>query len=561
MKGILAILAFSLSSGLITPVEAKLSNAELKIGITQEFENLNPIVGQMYATNFIQAAVYRSSVMMDAQGKWLPLLVKKIPTIENKLASFRTKNGVKSITSTWEIHDNAMWGDGTPLTCADLKFGWEVGSNPNVSVPSREPYDMIESIEWNPKQERKCTINFKTARWDFFMNTPPPIPRHIEGPVYEQYKNQKEGYDQNSNYNKNASLPGLYNGPYRVSELSLGSHVVLVPNEKFYGKKPAIQKLVIKLIPNTGTLEANLRSGNIDMISTLGLSFDEALSLDKKAREEKLPYNVHFQTGTTYEHIDLNLDNEILKDIRVRRALVHAINRNDLTNSLFEGKQTAAIHDRSPMDPLFTKDPKKIILYESSKREARRLLDEAGWKQGADGIRVKDGKRLSLQLMTTAGNKTRELVQTMLQSQWKEVGVEITIKNEPARVFFGDTMKQRKFGGLAMFAWVSTPGVASRAIQHSKEIPTKENNWSGSNYSGWKNMAVDDLYGKMETEFNAQKRTSIAQEIMRNYTNDVPVIPLFYRSDNAVLPKNLKGVTLSGHAFMETYNVENWRIE
>ena len=355
--------------------------------------------------------------------------------------------------------------------------------------------------------------------------------------------------------------PGLYSGPYVISELKFGSHIIFTPNPHFYGTKPNIKKIVVKLIPNTGTMEAFLRSGEIDVIASLGISFDQAVEIEKKVKAEKLPLVVIFQDGTTYEHIDFNLDQEILKDIRMRKALSHAINKKEITDSLFAGKQKPALHDRSPIDSAYTDDPKKVFLYKYDKKMARQLLDEMGWVPGKDGVREKNGQRLRIAFATTAGDKTREQVQALLQSYWKDVGVEVEIKNELARVFFGETLKQRKFQGMAMFAWSTVPELGLRVIHHSSAIPTLENNWSGSNRMGWKNSKVDSLYDQFDGEFNRNKRRKILQEIMKEYTRDIPVIPMYYRADVAVRPANLEGFEVTGTAFYETYNAEKWNVK
>jgi len=541
------------------------TNEELKIGISQEFETMNPLIASMVASTYLGAMVNRQMVYLTADGKWEPQLAKSIPTLENggaKLIDAKDKKGnkVKGLVATWEILENAKWGDGKPVTCEDIKFSWQVGKNPNVSIPSREGYEVIEKIDIDAKNNKKCTLTLNKARFDYYQLVPTPMPKHLEEPVLKKHGSRNQGYDQNTVYAKNPTNPGLYNGPYVVSELKLGSHLVFTPNPHFYGKQPNIKKIIVKLIQNTGTLEANLRSGTIDLISTLGLTFDQALALEKKVKTDGSPFNVLFQPGTTYEHIDLNLDNPILKDVKVRKALVHAINREELVQALFEGKQKVAHHNISQIDPAYTVDPSKVSIYNFNRRESERLLDEAGWKKGADGIREKDGQKLSLQFMTTAGNKVRENVQTMLQGQWKNAGVEVIIKNEPARVFFGETTKKRKYGAMAMYAWVSIPDSTNRSTLHSTSIATEKNGWAGQNYTGWANKTTDTLIDQFETEFNLAKRNEIAQKIVKEYTNDVPVIPLYYRADISVTPKNITGYRMTGHQFYETFEIENWNL-
>ena len=539
------------------------TNAELKIGMSQEFENLNPLIGTMVATTYMQYLVNRSMMTLTPESKWAPQMAKSVPSLTNGGAKLNDpKDPTKGMTVTWEIIPKAKWGDGKDVTCDDIKFAWEAGQNENISVGERESYTNISSITWNEKTPKKCVIAFKKARWDFYKLTPTPLPRHIEGPVLEKYGKTPQGYDQNSEYTKNPTNPGLYNGPYVISELKLGSHVTFTPNPHFYGQQPNIKKIIFKLIPNTGTMEANLRSGTIDMICTLGLAFDQAVAFDKKVNAEKLPFKVLFKEGTTYEHIDLNLDNPILADIKVRKALVYAINREELTKAIFEGKQRVAVSNVSPVDAnWYTESPAKITLYKSSKKEAAKLLDEAGWKMGADGFRSKDGKRLSLSFMTTAGNKTRETVQTYLQSQWKGVGIEVLIKNEPARVFFAETTRKRAFTGMVMYAWVSSPESSPRSTLHSTSIPSSKNAFSGQNQPGWINANVDKYLDQLDVEFNSGKRRDLVQKTLKEYTEQVPVIPLFYRSEIAVVPTNLENFRIAGHQVYETNEVEKWNLK
>lgn len=536
------------------------SNKELKIGISQEFENLNPLIMTMSATVYIYNMVGRALVTMDANSKWVPQLAKEIPSMEKGTAKLVDFGGKNKLVATWVIKDSAKWGDGKPVTCEDFAFARNVAASPTVSIGEKETFTQVEKIEWDAKTPKKCTFTYDKARWDFYsLGRFFPLPKHLEEPIFAKHGSKKEGYEKNSLYVKNATNPGLYNGPYIISEVKLGDHVTLVPNPQWTEEKPKIQKIIVKLIPNTGTLEANLRSGQIDMIGTMGvLALDQAISFEKKVKSEGLPFNVIYTPSVTYEHIDVNLDNPILKDPRIRQALVFAANREEMVKALFEGKQEVADHFISPKDPWYTNDPKLIKVYRYSRREATRLLEEAGWKMGADGYRTKNGKKLSFTFMTTAGNKTRELVQVYLQEQWKQIGVEVTIKNEPARVYFSETTKKRKYDSLAMYAWVSSPENNPKSNLTTKNIPNEKNGWSGQNYPGWSNKEVDQACENLDVEFNANKRRELAIKISKAYSEEVPVIPLFYRSDVSVIPPTLKNYVPTGHQYAETGFVESW---
>jgi peptide/nickel transport system substrate-binding protein len=171
------------------------------------------------------------------------------------------------------------------------------------------------------------------------------------------------------------------------------------------------------------------------------------------------------------------------------------------------------------------------------------------------------GERLSLELMTTAGNRTRELVQQVLQSQWREAGVEIRIRNEPARVFFGETVTKRRFTGMAMFAWLSAPESVPRLTLHSAHITRAGNNWSGQNYTAYANPEVDRLLDAIETELDREKRRALWAQLQKTYAGDLPVIPLFFRADPFIVPKWLTGVVPTGHQDPTPYWVENWGVK
>jgi len=213
----------------------------------------------------------------------------------------------------------------------------------------------------------------------------------------------------------------------------------------------------------------------------------------------------------------------------------------------------------SPLDWVVSKD---IRRYPYDPKRAATLLDDAGWRLGSGGIRRDaKGAPLKLVLMTTAGNRSRELVEQVLQSQWRALGIDVRIRNEPARVFFGQTLTRRKFSALAMFAWISAPESVPRTTLHSTMIPTKANNYSGQNFTGFRNAEMDRLIDRIEVELDRDKRKALWARLQRIYTEELPVIPLYFRAEAYIMPKWLKGIEPTGHQFPSTLWVENWRAE
>jgi peptide/nickel transport system substrate-binding protein len=383
------------------------------------------------------------------------------------------------------------------------------------------------------------------------------IPAHLEGPVVQALANPGD-YNKNTLYNRAPTTAGLWNGPYKLAQIQPGAFLVFEPNPHWWGQKPYFKRITVKTIENTATLEANLRSGDVDFISgVLGLSMDQGLSM---AREPALKqkYDFEFPLGLNYEHIDLNRNNPLLKDKRVRQALLLGIDRETLVKQLVDGKYPVAHSWVNPLEPGF--DP-NVTKYPYDPTRARLLLEQAGFKAGADGIRVNAaGQRLSLEYMTTAGNKLRELIQQVLQNQWKQVGVEVVIKNEPARTYFGETLKKQQFTALAQLAWSSVPELPPSATLATSAIPTAGNNFAGANYSQFSHPEMDKLIDKLQRELDPAKRKPLWAEMQKIYTDELPVLPLFFRTDVFVVPKWLTGVIRPGQLPSNSYAVETWGV-
>jgi peptide/nickel transport system substrate-binding protein len=547
LKAILIALVVYTSAGSPSTIAAK---DKLVIGITQFPSTFHPNIDSMAAKSYILAMTARPFTVFDANWELICMLCTELPTLENGLAKKeRTPGGKQGIAVTYSIQPKALWGDGVAVSTKDVLFTWKVGRHPKSSVGNMELYRSIYKID--VKDEKTFTFHFDKLTFDYnSINDFILIPAHID----EANFSNPEVYKNRTAFDTDTLNKGLYFGPYKITEVAPGSHVVLDRNPTWYGKSPAFNRIVVRAIGNTAAMEANLVSGGLDMIAgELGLSIDQAISFEKRHKQK---YNVIYQPGLVYEHIDLNLENPLLQDIRIRKALIYAIDRKAISESLFGGRQPVAHSSVNPLDWVFAEDVPKYA-YDPEKTAA--LLDEAGWSIKNRGVRTNaKGQELTFEIMTTAGNRTRELVQQILQSQWKAVGFDIKIKNEPARVFFGRTMTERRYSGLGMYAWMSSPENVPRTTLHSEHIPTKANNFAGQNYTSYKNAEIDELLETIETQLDKSKRKELWRRLQHIYANELPVLPLYFRANAYILPKWLTGVEPTGHQYSTTLWVENW---
>ncbi len=537
---------------LALPGAARAQHDQLVIGISQFPSTFNPLIDTMAARDYILGLARRPFTVYDKDWQLVCMLCTRLPTLGNRMAIPETLPGGRiGVAITYTIQPGATWGDGVPVTTDDVLFTWQVGRHPQSGVANGELFRRILSVE--AKDARTFTLHFDRLTFDYnAINDFQILPVHLERAAFAE----PAEYRNKSLYETDTTNPGLYFGPYKITKVVRGQYVVLERNPTWWGRKPAFAKIVVKAIETTPALEANLLAGGIDMIAgELGMTVDGALAFERRNRPE---WTVIYKPGLSYDHITVNMDNPALADRRVRQALLYGLDRKSMVQQIFQGKQEVANSLVNPLD--WCADP-KVKTYPFDPVKAGRLLDAAGWSLGADGQRRNaKGEKLSVELMTTAGMRNREVMELVCQQAWKRLGIDVTLRNQPARTFFGETVLKHAFPSLALFAWMSSPENVPRLTLYSDMVPTKENNFAGENVGGYKNPQMDRLIDAIEVQLDRDKRRDLWYRLQELYAEDLPDLPLTFRADPFILPKWLQGVEPTGHQYPTTLWVENWRV-
>lgn len=529
-----------------------LAKDDLVIGVAQFPSSLHPDIDAEVVKAYVVDFGLRPITAFDTDWKNSCLLCTELPTLQNGLAKYEQQpDGSQGMAVTIKLKPDLKWGDGVPVTAKDLAFTWKVGKDPASGFSNVNPWDRatkVDVIDDHTAVMHLAKVTVTYNQWDQI------IPEHIEGPIYDAAKAPGD-YIKQTAYNRAPTTPGLWDGPYMIGTYQSGAQILLVPNPSWAGTKPGFKHIAIKLIENTAALQANLLSGDVDMVNGegVGLSIDQVIALKQQHPDQ---FTYIFKPGLTYEHIDMKKENPFLSDVRVRQALLYAIDRKTLVGKLFQGLQPVADSWVNPLDPNHTTD---VTTYAYDPAKAKSLLDAAGWKPGADGIRRNAaGDRLSFEFSTTAGNRLRELVQQVLQSQWKAAGIETTIKNDPPRTLFGEDTKKRTYTGLIMYAWSSAVGESPLRTLGTSQIPSEANNFGGANYPGFSDPQMDADIARASAELDPAKQKVIWADMQKIYTEKLPVLPLFFRSEAHVIPKWLAGYAPTGHGDYGPLWAENW---
>jgi peptide/nickel transport system substrate-binding protein len=544
MRGVLTALALVLGASAAWAGEP----GTLTIGLSQFPPDMHPDVGHTSVKDYVLDAASRPVVSFDLAGNVVCVLCTEVPSIKNGLAKVvDLPGGGKGMEVTFHLRDDIFWGDGVKVTARDVAFAFRVAKAfaPTPNVVYEKAVD-----------DHTVVVSLDATRYDFARLIDRPLPEHIEAKRFAAAKAPLD-YDHASAYNSDPTNPGLWDGPYRITGFVANQTITLEPNPYWRGTKPGYAKVAMRLLENTAALEANLLSGDVDTISTaVGLSLDQVLGLEK-AHPDRFTY--FYLSTPAYEHLALDLANPLLADRRVRQAMMMAIDRQTIVSKLFRGKQKVAGSFLEPSQFGWHKDT-KIWPYDPV--AAKKLLAEAGFKPGADGVLVSPGgERFALTLITTSGNYERQLVEQVLQTEFRAIGIAVDIRNEPARTMFGETLWQRQFTGMVLYSTDPSPDLVPFISYDSQAIPTAANSYFGKNYVGYSSKAMDAALETARTELDPGRRYADWKTILDLYAEDVPELPLFFQTEAFIEPQTLTGMVPPKYRDYSTMWLEDWRAK
>jgi peptide/nickel transport system substrate-binding protein len=452
---------------------------------------------------------------------------------------------VQQLAITYHWNDKLTWSDGIPLTAADSVFAYELArKNAPLGEEARLLLDRTANYEKIDDYTTKATLQPDLIGSGFFLSYWTPLPQHL----------LKDVAPADIRASEFAQKPVGY-GPYVVESRS-SNEIRFVRNPYYYGTIPATSQVVLTTMSGVDMIRANLQNGNLDVAITDRVAIDQYAFIDQDARAG-LP--VTYLRSPVWEHIDYNLDVQILQDIKVRRALAYGFNRQALADTLFNG--------RSPvLDSWLLPEQRgdvpadQLTLYPFDPEKASELLDAAGYPMRDSGVRVsKQGVTLTLELITTTGSPLRQEIADRFKSDMQTIGVEINVRTLPPEEIFAPSgpLFLRQFE-LALFAWIATPDPAGLQLWSCSAVPSDINGWIGNNFAGWCTRDADFAVKKAATSLDiaVQREQYLAQQTL--FTSELPSMPLFQRLGVVITTNNMTGVKPDPLAPI-TWNIASWQ--
>ena len=493
-------------------------------------------------------------------GELLPFLAAEIPTKENGGVAADGKS------VTWKLKPDVKWSDGTPFTAEDVVFTYKFIANPKVGAVSAGTYDVVKSVE--AVDQHTVKVNFKEVNpaWSlvFVGGEGMILPKHI----YEPYNgaNAREAP---------ANLRPIGTGAYRVVNFRSGDVVIYEPNPEFRQvDELGFEKIELKGGGDaTSAARAVLQTGDADYAYNLQVEAPVLKQLEAAGKGKVVSNYGALMERIIINHSDPNkvapsgerssveFPHPFFSDLKVREAFALAVDRDTVAEKLYgvTGKAT----------PNFLVAPEQYVSsntsYEYNLDQAKKLLDEAGWKDtNGNGIRDKNDTEMQL-IFQTSVNPLRQKTQAVVKQGLQSIGVGVELKSIDASVYFSsdasnnDTV-ERFYADLQMYTTGNTspdPG-AYMKFHTCEQIPQKANNWSGDNNARYCNPEYDRLFQQSTSELDPQKREQIFIEMNDILVKDVAVIPLVHRADVTAFGNSLTGYELTPWD-MRTWDIMNWK--
>lgn len=413
---------------------------------------------------------------------------------------------------TYTISEDAVWSDGEPITSSDFRYTWEQIAT-GEDIYDTTGYSNIGDVDDSDPKVAVVTYETPYAGWKGLFGGGYGIyPSHILEDA-DRSAEMINGYD-------------FSGGPWVIETWDKGSEVVLVPNENYWGDVPKLDSVTFRFITDTaaefqayqaGEVEAIYPQPQLDVIDAINAGGDLG--------------NNSFTANTgNIEALWMNNAAAPFDSVAVRQAFAYSLDRDAIVEALFGGIDvTEASNALDPpiMAPYTNEDA--FADYELDLDQVDSLMTEDGWEKNSAGFWEKDGTQADIEFITTAGNARRERTQEIVIDQAGEAGFNVTVANQEAGTFFGETLPNGEYQ-LGLYAQVLTSLDPSNCnLFCSKNIPSADNDFSGQNWTRTNIPEIDPLLETVESSLDEDERQAAgaeAQDLLAENVASLPVDPL-----------------------------------
>jgi peptide/nickel transport system substrate-binding protein len=471
---------------------------ELRLASIQDVTTLNQLLASDLVLAWLSQLTAAYLLRYDGANQPTPELALAVPSLSNGGVGKDRK------TVTYHLRKGVKWSDGAPFTAADVVFTTHLILDPKTNVVSRDGWDRIVKVE---APDAYTVVFHLREPYSPFLATffasggdAPILPRHLLE------------HSANVNTDPYNSLPvGI--GPFKYVRWLRADRIELASNPLYWRGSPKLEKIVYRIIPNRDTILAALQTGDVDMWPIAAFAYVPRFQALEGFKVLRVP-------SYGFGHIDFNVTHPAVSDPAVRRALLLAFDRRAQLAKVSHGigiLQDAIVSPASPFHDA------NLGFTEYDVGKANALLDAAGWKRGADGIRQKNGTKLNLELVSNAGSPDTDTRIELIRESWKKIGVSFVRKNvDPSLLLApyanGGIIQTGRFDAV-FFAWYLGPSGDMSNIYGCDQVPPK-----GQNDLRWCNPRAEAAMRDFKAAYDPARQRRDDAVVQEELVRDVPTI-------------------------------------
>lgn len=501
----------------------------LRVAYEREVDVLNALTSQMLVD--IHFSMVEGLVTTDENNTYVPVLAREIPTVEN---GGIVENADGTVEMTWPLREGVRWHDGEPFTSEDVCFTWDFVTSEGSQVYNRDWYMGI--VECAMPDDHTVVFTWDGPYGYYAGLFEAILPEHVLGGMSTQ---EIVNY---TPYNRGDELVGT--GAFVFDEWRSGEYIRVVRNDDYWRgpEYPAIDEIVWSFVPDSNTRLNAMKAGQYHYARLEPTHVEEVRDLPG--------YTTHLVSSNTFMHLDLSLNTEraetLFSDADVRRALFQAIDRRAIADQLMEGTVRVV---ETPINPTSPYHAEEVVASTYDPEAARRLLDEAGWVPGPEGIRVKNGQRFSFTMLNRAGTADRIAIAQVIQAQLRQVGIEVGFRTLESAAW---TQTWRTGDWEAVVSAWFLPADPSFTGLYSCGGP--------NNMTGFCNPELDEVMRASDRGLAFEGRKPLLDEAQRLLAEDGRMLPIYYNVIPELVSDRVTGYRGSGTNFGSFWNLWAWDL-
>jgi peptide/nickel transport system substrate-binding protein len=497
----------------------------------------------------IEGLYHIGLAVLDDEATLQPRLGEAVPTLENGLWTVAADGRMELV---WKIRAGATWHDGVPVTAHDLLFTATVVRDQRLPEFGDAKYRYLDTVE--ARDERTVAIQWKQPFIDADQLFTPllgmPMPRHLLEKTYLEDRAQLLA----SPY---WGQEYVGTGPFRVRDWERGSHIVFDANDQYVLGRPKIDVIEVRFITETAGIEAGVLAGAIELtLGTTGLSLEEAMQVRerwKEGRVESMPASLRRLSAQF-----INPNPAVIADVQFRRALLHAIDRQEIIDTLEGGLTTVPASYLPPKQPQFQEIEAGVMRYDYDPQKAAQLIAGLGYTKGADGFfRDQSQQRLGVEIQTQSGDENQNKIMYAVADYWQRAGVVVDAVVVPVQ---RSTDAQARATRSGFYLSGGPSGLLGLHLVSSTQVPRAENNWVGQSSSRYSSPEYDALYDRYLTTVPRRERMQALARLIEHLAAYLPVLPVYFRVAPSMIANRVVGAGPEQTFREQAWNAHAWEL-